>query len=57
MPVKDVDGGLVWAGYFPAVVSVKGAKALPKDTYSSVPFGFGGSQVKTALRKFRTTKR
>ncbi len=55
MPVKDVDGGLVWAGYFPAVI--KSAKALPKDTYSSVPFGFGGSQVKTALRKFRTTKR
>jgi len=55
MPIKDVDGGLVWNGYFPAVI--KGARALPKETYVSEPFGFGGSQVKTALKRFRTIKR
>lgn len=55
MPIKDVDGGLVWTGYFPAIM--KGARALPKETYVSKPFGFGGSQVKTALKRFRTIKR
>jgi hypothetical protein len=49
MPIRDIDGGLVFQGYDPAVL--KGAKALPKDTYVSVPFYFGGSQVKTFLRK------
>ena len=55
MPIKDVDGGLVWTGYFPAIF--KGARALPKETYVSEPFRFGGSQVKTALKRFRTIKR
>lgn len=39
MPVKDVDGGLVWRGYNP---SMFGYKQL-----QSKPFYFGGSQVPT----------
>lgn len=55
MPIKDIDGGLVWNGYYPAVI--KGAKALPKDTYVSEPFYFGGSNVRLFPKKFRTIKR
>jgi hypothetical protein len=55
MPIKDVDGGLVWQGYFPAMF--KGARALPKETDCSEPFRFGGSQVKSSLKRFRTIKR
>jgi len=55
MPIKDIDGGLVWRGYYPAVI--KGAKALPKDTYVSEPFYFGGSNVRLFPKKFRTIKR
>jgi ubiquinone/menaquinone biosynthesis C-methylase UbiE len=47
--IKNIFPNLQIQGYDPAVL--KGAKALPKDTYVSVPFYFGGSQVKTFLRK------
>ena len=45
MPVKDVDGGLVWQGYDPRLFSGR----LPQDQYVSRPFYFGGSQVPTDL--------
>lgn len=38
MPVKDVDGGLVWRGYSPSVY----AKSI-KNTQPIKPFYFGGS--------------
>lgn len=41
MPVKDVDGGLVWNNYNYHIATGK----LPKDQYASLPFYFGGSQV------------
>lgn len=41
MPVKDVDGGLVWQGYNPSVLTNK----TPKQEKQ---FYFGGSQVPTA---------
>jgi hypothetical protein len=37
MPVKDVDGGMVWQGYNPATFGYK----QPHEK----PFYFGGSQV------------
>ncbi len=37
MPVKDVDGGMVWQGYNPATFGYK----QPHER----PFYFGGSQV------------
>ena len=43
MPCYDIDGGLVWNYYRPAVFG--GVKALPKETYVSVPFRFGGSNI------------
>jgi hypothetical protein len=43
MPVKDVDGGLVWKGFDPRVLTGR----LPKDTYVSKPFLFGGSNIRT----------
>jgi hypothetical protein len=55
MPIKDIDGGLVWTGYYPAVI--KGAKALPKDTYATEPFNFGGANIRSFTKKFRTIKR
>lgn len=45
MPVKDVDGGLVWQGYDPRLFTGK----LPQDKYVEKPFYFGGSQVPTDL--------
>ena len=45
MPVKDVDGGLVWDGYSPRIFTGR----LPKEQYVSKPFFFGGSQVPTDL--------
>ena len=45
MPVKDVDGGLVWQGYDPRLFTGR----LPQDQYVSKPFYFGGSQVPTDL--------
>lgn len=37
MPVKDVDGGIIWQGYNPATFGYK----QPQEK----PFYFGGSQV------------
>lgn len=45
MPVKDVDGGLVWQQYNPHLFTGK----LPQDQYVEKPFFFGASQVPTNL--------
>ena len=45
MPVKDVDGGLVWDGYNPRLFTDK----LPKEQYVAKPFYFGGSQVPESI--------
>jgi len=45
MPVKDVDGGLVWRGYSPRTITDR----LPAEEYVSVPFRFGGSNVRSYL--------
>ena len=45
MPVKDVDGGIIWRGYNPRILSER----LPKEQYVSKPFYFGGSNVPTDL--------
>ena len=45
MPVKDVDGGLIWQGYAPRLFTGK----LPQEQYVSKPFYFGGSQVPSEL--------
>jgi hypothetical protein len=42
MPVKDVDGGLVFGGFSPRTLTGR----LPKNTETSVPFEFGGSNVR-----------
>jgi hypothetical protein len=42
MPVPDVDYGLVWQGFSPSTLTHR----LPKETYASVPFRFGGSNVR-----------
>lgn len=47
MPVKDIDGGLSFQGYNPAVL--KGVKAIPKETYNSVPFYFGGANIRSYI--------
>lgn len=44
MPLKDVDGGLVWQGYNPRLFNDR----LPKEAR---PFYFGGSQVPIELGK------
>jgi hypothetical protein len=41
MPVPDKDGGMVWNGFSPRTITDR----LPKDTTTSVPFRFGGSNV------------
>jgi hypothetical protein len=54
MPVFDVDGGLTFQGYNPSVLNNK----TPKDTYSSVPFRFGGSNVRYYIKpNIITTKK
>jgi hypothetical protein len=45
MPVKDVDGGLVWNNYNPKMFGDKS----PAEQYVSKPFYFGGSQVPMGL--------
>lgn len=45
MPVKDPDGGLIFQGFDPRVITGK----LPVDQYVSKPFYFGGSEVPTDL--------
>lgn len=45
MPVKDVDGGLVWKNYNPRMFGDK----LPAEQYVSKPFYFGASQVPIGL--------
>lgn len=45
MPIKDIDGGLVWQGYNPRLFNDK----LPQEQYVSKPFYFGQSQVPTSL--------
>lgn len=42
MPVKDVDGGLVFGGFSPRTITGR----LPRETDCSVPFEFGGSNVR-----------
>ena len=42
MPVPDVDSGMTWQGFSPRVITDR----LPKETYQSVPFRFGGSNVR-----------
>lgn len=42
MPVKDVDGGLVFGGFSPRTLTGR----LPRNTETSVPFEFGGSNVR-----------
>jgi|TARA_R110000868_G_scaffold168421_1_gene403150 hypothetical protein len=44
---KDVDGGLVWQGFSPRVQTDR----LPKDKYVSLPFYFGGSNIRSYIRK------
>lgn len=41
MPIKDPDGGLVFQGFNPRIITGK----LPKDQYVSKPFYQGGSEV------------
>jgi hypothetical protein len=41
MPIKDPDGGLVFQGYDPRVLTGR----LPVDQTATNPFYFGGSQV------------
>lgn len=48
MPIKDPDGGFVWQGYSPAVLN--GVKAIPKDTYVSKPFFFGGDNIRSYIK-------
>lgn len=45
MPVKDVDGGLVFQGFSPRTLTDR----LPKETYTSVPFRFGASNVRAYI--------
>ena len=45
MPVKDVDGGLVWQGYNPSVLN----HTTPKNTYVSKPFFFGGANIRSYI--------
>lgn len=45
MPLKDIDGGLVWQGYNPHILSGR----LPKEQYVAKPFYFGGSNIPTDL--------
>ena len=52
MPTKDIDYGMRWNGYNPAVLN--GVKAIPKDTYVSVPFRFGGSNVRSYITPSQT---
>lgn len=42
MPVKDVDGGLVFGGFSPRTITGR----LPRETECSVPFEFGGSNLR-----------
>ena len=42
-PVKDVDGYTIWQGFNPSVLN----HTTPKDTYTSVPFYFGGSNIRS----------
>ncbi len=53
MPVRDVDAGLVWQGYNPSVLNNK----TPKDTYVSVPWRFGGSNVRTYITPSQIVKK
>lgn len=45
MPIKDVDGGIIWQGYNPHILSGQ----MPKEQYISKPFYFGGSNIPTDL--------
>ena len=42
MPVKDIDGGLTFQGFSPRTITGR----LPRETYNSVPFNFGGSNLR-----------
>ncbi len=39
---KDIDGGLVWRGFSPRTITDR----LPKDKTATLPFRFGGSNVR-----------
>jgi hypothetical protein len=45
MPVKDIDGGLVYQGFSPRTITDR----LPVEKSVSVPFRFGGSNVRSYL--------
>jgi hypothetical protein len=47
MPVRDVDGGLVWGGYSPRTLTGR----LPKETYNTVPIEFGASNLRAYTKK------
>tara|TARA_R110002126_G_scaffold7606_6_gene37241 strand:- start:2317 stop:2502 length:186 start_codon:yes stop_codon:yes gene_type:complete len=47
MPVKDIDGGLVFGGFSPRTITGR----LPAETYNSVPFNFGGSNLRAYTRR------
>lgn len=42
MPVADIDYGLRWQGFSPRVETGR----LPRDKYATLPFLFGGSNVR-----------
>lgn len=42
MPVPDIDSGMIWQGFSPSTITHR----IPKETYVSVPFRFGGSNVR-----------
>lgn len=48
MPTPDIDYGMKWQGFNPAVL--KGVKAIPKDTYVSKPFFFGGANILSYIK-------
>lgn len=47
MPVKDIDGGLNFSGFSPRTITGR----LPAETYNSVPFEFGGSNIRAYTRR------
>lgn len=47
MPVKDIDGGLTFQGFSPRTITGR----LPTETYNSVPFEFGGSNLRAYTKR------
>jgi hypothetical protein len=44
-PIYDIDGGYFFQGYNPSVLN----HTTPKDTYVSVPWRFGGSNIRSYI--------